>query len=315
MERRIGMLSDELLPSLNGSLSKLGTIFTDYRFPHIQDCEGFDTRARENVLDASVLILSQLQAVFESVENVYRSDFDRKAWRGIKQNLFPEEIPEHFAVIKYDVKVSTRDDESLKKKRWMVRDINRRLIPRLSEETTRGTIIEVAHPHEDGLFLAKTEHDIARLVLGLLRVAEENGKRLRLSICLTQDTGVPFMRKREYFYDDEYQLITWEEEDQRAGINIDLNYALAARLLEMAESREDREEKKGEEVILGLGDSVHTLIFSEAAAKAFGFDAANDARLATGSVAIPKKEGRDYRGFVLLPAHFHVVIEKFEQRL
>ena len=111
------------------------------------------------------------------------------------------------------------------------------------------------------------------------------------------------------------RLITWEEEDQRAGINIDLNYALAARLLEMAESREDREENKDKAVIPGLTESGHTLVMSEVAAKAFGFDTANDARLAIGSVTIPRNEGRYYRGFVLLPSHNYVLIDTFQQRL
>ena len=83
----------------------------------------------------------------------------------------------------------------------------------------------------------------------------------------------------------------------------------------MAESKEDGEENRDNGVIPGLTDSVHTLVMSEMAARAFGFDTANDARLAIGSVTMPKHEGRYYRGFVLLPSHYHVLIDTFQQRL
>ena len=311
IENRFRELREKIIPSLNQNLSDLREIFIDLRLSQIDSRKIPDNIQEKEVLKTINYILSEAQKIFESLEPIYQGNFSDAHWKVIREErLFPSSIDEDYLLISYDIKRSSRTPEDIERRGWIIEDINEEVVANLQEEESKGTIRSVQEPpHEEGIFLAKSENHASRLILQLLQKAKESGKYLRLSILSTLDTNIPFKRKKEYKYDDEYKLLMHSHEDPKFGIN----YNVLIDLLNTAEKNEDREENKKEEIIKGLKEDIPTIVLSEEAK--FVFDTLDNDKFFEINIKVPReKEGKHYRGFIVRPEHVNDFI-KILQRL
>lgn len=311
IENRFRELREKIIPSLNQKLSDLREIFVDFRFSPIDNEKIPDTIQEREVLKTINYILSEAQKIFESLEPIYQGNFSDSHWKVIREErLFPSSIDEDYLLISYDIKRSSRTPEDIERRGWIIEDINEKVVASLQEEESKGTIRSVQEPpHEEGIFLAKSENHASHLILQLLQKAKESGKYLRLSILSTLDTNIPFKRKKEYKYDDEYKLFIHSHEDPKFGIN----YNVLIDLLNTAEKNEDREENKKEEIIKGLKENIPTIVLSEEAK--FVFDTLDNEKFFEINIKVPReKEGKHYRGFIVRPEYVNDFI-KILQRL
>ena len=301
IENRFRVLREKIVPTLNQKLSDLGELFVDMRFSPIDNGKIPDTIQEREVLKTISYILSEAQKIFVSIEPIYKAYFSEQGWKVQRERLFPLSSDEHYLLISYDIKRSSRTPEDIKRRRWIVQDINRSIIKEdFKEDISKRTIVPVIElrPHESGTFLAKTENRASLLILKLLQKAKGNGKNLRVGVSSTLDTNIPFKLERDR-YDDEDELIVTADEDPE----IDMNYNVLSDLLNTAEKKEDREENEEEGKIEGLKEDIPTIVLSEEAKSALD-TLDNEEFFKWISIKVPReKGGKKYNGFIVRPEY------------
>lgn len=284
----------------------MGELFDDMCFFPIDNGKIPDITLERDVLKTICYLLSETQKLFVTIEPIYQEYFSEQGWKVHRERLFPLSSDEHYLLITYDIKRSSRTPEDIERRRWIVQDINKSIKEELHEDISKKTIVPVIErrPHESGTFLAKTENHASLLILKLLQKAKGNEKNLRVGVSSTLDTNIPFKRKRKYRYDDEDELIVTADEYPK----IDMNYNVLIDLLSTAEKKEDREENEEEGKIEGLKEDIPTIVLSEEAK--FALDTLDNDKIFEISIEVPReKGGKHYNGFIVRPEYVNNFIK------